>query len=214
MKDTEFKDTELIDTELKDSAPKETDFMDLSQERALNEQIASLAKEEQPPNNLWPDIKVSIVKPATKYYTTRWIPWAIAASFVISLASVTYSWNHFQQAELLYAKIKKTQNNTRLTIQSSDYENSIQYQVHLLEQEFKIAKAGLLSQISMNRAHIDERLFSEIENQLTDIEQAVVLLKSAIKAQPDNSNLPRLLTSTYQQELAVLTQLAKLDTSI
>ncbi len=193
---------------------KETDFIDLSQERALNERLTSLAKEETMPNDLWPNIKASITTTETKYYTARWNPWAIAASLVISLVSVTYSWNQLQQAESLHAKLESAQNDNELTMQASDYEGSIQYQVNLLEQEFRVAKAGLLSQISMNRAHIDERLFSEIENQLTDIEQAVVLLKSAIKAQPDNSNLPRLLTTTYQQELAVLTQLAKLDTSI
>jgi len=199
---------------------KETDLIDLSEERALNEQIASLAKEEAMQNDLWPNINTSITKfetkdrLETKYYTARWIPWAIAASLVISLASVTYSWNNLQQAESLFAKLENLQNVDQNKLQGLAYQSSIQFQVDLLEQEFKIAKAGLFSQISMNRAHIDEKLFSEIENQLTDIEQAVVLLKSAIKQQPGNISLPRLLTTTYQQELTVLTQLAKLDTSI
>lgn len=193
---------------------KETELIDLSEERALNEQIASLAKEEAMQNNLWPNIRASITKLETKYYTARWIPWAIAASLVVSLASVTYSWNNLQHAESLYAKMENLQNVDQNRPQGLAYQSSIQFQVDLLEQEFKVAKAGLFSQISMNRAHINEKLFSEIENQLADIEQAVGLLKSAIKQQPDNTNLPRLLTTTYQQELAVLTQLAKLDTSI
>ena len=199
---------------MKDTDSKESDFIDLSQERALNEQINSLAQEQDMANDLWPDIKANIARPETKYYTARWIPWAIAASLVISLTSLTYSWNNLQQAKSLYARMENVQNVEPPRIQDSDYENSIQYQVNLLEQEFKIAKAGLLSQISMNRAHIDEKLFSDIEIQLTDIEQAVLLLKSAIKQQPENTNLPRLLTTTYQQELEVLTQLAKLDTNI
>lgn len=205
---------------MKDTDLKETELIDLSQERALNVQIASLAKEESMKNDLWPGIKTGIAKfetknrLETKYYTARWIPWAIAASLVVSLASVTYSWNNLQHAESLYAKMENQQNANENNSQDLVYQSSIQFQMDLLEQEFSIAKAGLFSQISMNRAHIDEKLFSEIENQLADIEKAVVLLKSAIKQQPDNTNLPRLLTTTYQQELAVLTQLAKLDTSI
>ncbi len=199
---------------MKDTDSKESDLIDLSQERALNEQINSLAREQDMANDRWPEIKANITRAETKYYTARWIPWAIAASLVISLTSVTYSWNNLQQAKSLYARMENLQNVEQPGIQDSDYENSIEYQVNLLEQEFKIAKAGLLSQISMNRAHIDEKLFLDIENQLTDIEQAVLLLKSAIKQQPENTNLPRLLTTTYQQELAVLTQLAKLDTNI
>ncbi len=205
---------------MKETDLKETDLIDLSQERALKEQIASLVEEEAMQNNLWPDIKAGIAKFETKnrfetkYYTARWIPWAIAASLVVSLASVTYSWNNLQHAESLYAKMGNQQKPNEIKAQGLAYENSIQFQVNLLEQEFRVAKVGLLSQISMNRANIDEKLFSEIENQLADIEQAVVLLKSAIKQQPDNINLPRLLTTTYQQELAVLTQLAKLDSSI
>ncbi len=204
----------------------ETELIDLSEERALNEPIASLLKEEATPNNLWPDIKTRIMELETKcrlekthrleakYYTARWIPWAIAASLVVSLFSVIYSWDHLQHAESLYAEIENLKKSNENKTQERVYENSIQFQVDLLEQEFRVAKVGLLAQISMNRVHIDEKLFLEIKNQLVDIEQAVVLLKSAIKQQPDNSNLPRLLTSTYQQELAVLTQLAKLDTSI
>ena len=205
---------------MKETDLKETDLIDLSRERALNERIASLAKEEAMQNNLWPDIKMSIAKLETKsrletkYYTARWIPWAIAASLVVSLASVTYSWNNLQHAESLYARMENQQQPNENKTQDGSYENSIQFQVDLLEQEFRVAKVGLLSQISMNRANIDEKLFLDIENQLADIEQAVVLLKSAIKQQPGNTNLPRLLTTTYQQELAVLTQLAKLDTSI
>lgn len=209
---------------MKDSDSKETEFVELSQERLLNEQIKQLPQAQATPIDLWPEIKSAIVRPETKYYTARWIPWAIAASLVVSLVSVTYSWNSLQQAKSLYAKIENAPNELNVetnnsslqkaALQNVSYENSLQYQVNQLEQEFKIAKAGLLSQISMNRAHIDKKLFLEIENQLVDIEQAVVLLKSAIKEQPDNTNLPKLLTTTYQQELAVLTQLAKLDTSI
>ncbi len=197
---------------------KDSDLTDLGQERALNEQIAALSNEEVMHNDVWPSVKRVISRPETKFYTARWIPWAIAASLVVSLGSLSVSWNNLQQAKSLYAQAEQSnleqQDVDELAHLRSMYEQSLDYQVSLMEQEFKVAKVGLVSRISMNRAHIDEKLFEEIEKQLTEIEKATQLLKLAIRSQPANSNLPRLLRATYQQELAVLTQLAKLDTSI
>jgi len=197
---------------------KEDEPIDLNQERLLNQKIACLATEEATPRDLWSSIEseISITndkaqdKSATpNHKKNAWASWAIAASLVISLGSLGLSWNNLRQAESLYAQIELDKSD-----QKQDYRKTVHYQVDLMEQEFKLAKVGLMSQISMNRNHIDKSLLLEIEKDLSVINKATSLLKTAIDKQPDNTEYPKLLRATYQQELAVLTQLAKLDTSI
>ena len=202
---------------------KESDFIDLNQERRLNLQIASLEKEQAMQNNLWPNIEASIVRPEIKYYTAKWIPWAIAASLIISIGSVTFSWNHLRQAEALYAQIDENKSNQialndRIADKEKNnqlqYRKSVSYQVEQMEQEYKLAKVELMKIIAMNPSQIEERLLKDIEKTLIDIEHAALTLKAAINQQPDNNNLPLLLKATFQKEISVLTQLAKLDSSI
>jgi len=190
------------------------DPIDLNQERILNQQIVSLVTEEEPSRNLWSGIEsrikgVNSQSGRNNHNTNSWIWWGIAASLVISVGSLGFSWNHLRQAEILYAQMEIQQMSKK-----DDYKKTLNYQVDLMEQEFKLAKVGLISQISMNQTHIDKLLFSEIQRDLMGINQAAKQLKMAIEKQPDNAEFPKLLRATYQQELSVLTRLAKLDASI
>jgi len=197
---------------------KEDEPIDLNQERKLNhlldQQIAGLATEESTSRDLWMGVESKITdveskSSSTEHKKNRWASWAIAASLVISLGSLGMSWNNLRQAESIYAQIE-----IQKSTQQQSYRSSVQYQVELMEQEFKLAKVGLMSQISMNRDNIDKPLLAEIERDLSVINKAAELLKSAIEKQPENTEYPKLLRATYQQELTVLTQLAKLDNSI
>jgi len=197
---------------------KKDEPINLNQERKLNQlldqQIAGLATEEATSRDLWMDIesKITAAKPkasSKEHKNNRWASWAIAASLVISLGSLGLSWNNLRQAESIYAQIE-----IQKSTQQQNYRNSVHYQIEMMEQEFKLAKVGLMSQISMNRNNIDKPLLSEIERDLSVINKAAELLKSAIEKQPENTEYPKLLRATYQQELVVLTQLAKLDNSI
>jgi hypothetical protein len=227
--------------------------IDIKKERMLGEQIRALEVEAEPTRDLWPEIKNEIVKQQqdsshrnkdnsskrklsdTKIYTAGWIPWAIAASLVVSLSSLSVSWRQLEKAEVLLAQIDQQENLQLNPNEAREYagenlesavmknasltnENQqvafLQSQVGLMEQEFKLARAGLMSRISMNRSKIDKALLKDIQERLTEVEKAVLVLKKGIVEQPDNLVLAELLKRTYQQELTVLTQLAKLDNTI
>jgi len=209
------------------------ELVDLTKERELNLKIQQLESEEVMPNDLWPSIKQIISSPhikseqpesnqqeqlETKYYTATWIPWAIAASLVISIGSMTFSWNNLQKAENIYAQITQEQSNNLISEKDIGDLNSGQsgliWQVDLMEQEYKLARVGLMSRISMNTRHIDKIILKDIQKNLQEIETANQLLKKAIFEKPEDYSLVSLLQTTYQQELNVLTQLAKLDNSI
>ncbi|MCF6194185.1 MAG: hypothetical protein L3J46_07625 [Kangiellaceae bacterium] len=184
---------------------KNEETLNLNKERELQGRIANLAREDEPRVDLWPGIKTKIEQPMVTYRMPKWIPWAIAASLIVSIGSVRFSWQNLQQAKEIYSQIK-----TETIVEDS----SRMTQVALIEDSYQTAKASLMDIIVRSNSSIDSRLMSEIEDKLIDIELAAALLKVAIKKQPTDSQLPLLLKATYQQELEILTQIEKLDKSL
>ncbi len=232
--------------------------IDLEKERKLNQAIAQLKTAEATPSDLWPGIAERIASnpsagksakknAETKLFASRWHNWAIAASLVLCVGSLTYSWHQVDKANAVYAQASEIQakleaelqqngqaqtqsgevsiesqglSNPRIasvsfqTNDSSEVDASYyRRQVDQMEKEFKAAKASLMARISMNRANIDEALLRQIETELMEIERASLVLKKAMGQQFD-ANFTNLLRVTYQQELTVLSQLAKLDNTI
>lgn len=176
---------------------------DFNVERNLKQAFARLAESEAPSRDLWPEIENKLKLHVTKAYTPKWIPWAFAATLLISFSCVFLSWNNLQNANELIAK-------NQLVIESG-VNNDIQSQIKLMTQEYSLAKSTLLIQIGNNGARSDSDLMSEVKSNLIIIEQATDELKAAILKQPNNPSLPSLLKTTYQQELVVLSQLAKIN---
>lgn len=245
--------------------------IDLEQERRLNQAIKQLASEEQTAHDLWPSIKSKIqadVKTSssesasssagadsvkvvpqknveTKLFARSWNSWAIAASLVICVGSVSYSWMQLEKADAIYAEVNQIQqklnsnleaasqtaSGSTVSLKPASKENSdllpasiidsrevnADYyvrQVDAMEKEFKAAKASLMARIAMNRANISEALLTQVETELMEIERATLVLKKAMGRQQVDANFTNLLRLTYQQELTILTQLAKFDTTI
>jgi len=184
---------------------KNEETLDLNKERDLQKHIADLATDEEPGVNLWTGIKAKIEQPKVVSRVPKWIPWAVAASLIISIGSVSFSWQNLQQAKDIYSQLEAETN----------YEESRELtQVALIEDSYSIAKASLMKTIFRLNSGIDSQLMSQIEDQLVDIQLAATLLKVAIKKQPTDSQLPLLLKATYQQELEILTQIVKLDAKL
>jgi|GEM_PF-2400171 len=178
-------------------------IVDMKREKSFNKALNDLPQEEVLSRDLWPDISRQLGARETKAYTPRWIPWAIAATLVVSFSSVFFSLHNLQNAQQLMAQgFEGDQNNQQFDIQS---------QINAMEQDYGLAKSALLAQIGMNSAQASSDLMMDVKSNLIIIEQATTELKAAIYQQPDNPSLPKLLKATYQQELVVLSQLAKLD---
>lgn len=245
--------------------------IDLEKERRLNLAIEQLASEEATTHDLWPRIESQIKAESqssnsshaipsdssdvfktnsqknveTKLLSRSWNSWAIAASLVVCVGSVSYSWMQLEKADALYAEVNQIKQQIGANLDSTTHAvtrknvsfepnaneesnllstnavdsrevNADYYvrQVDAMEKEFKAARASLMARIAMNGAHIDEALLTQIETELMEIERATLVLKKAMGRQQVDANFTNLLRLTYQQELTVLTQLAKLDTTI
>ncbi|WP_444997878.1 hypothetical protein [Aliikangiella sp. IMCC44359] len=185
---------------------KEDSVTPLDKEKQLAAALAALPKEASPSRDLWPEIEAELtapVTPVTKAYKSRWIPIAMAASLLISFAALWMSWSYFEDAKQLYA--------TNHQLKADSKERNIQAQIKSMEHEYSLAKSALLAQIGMNSAHTERNLLADVKSNLIIIEQATQALKSAIMQQPEDPALIKLLNATYQQELVVLTKLAKLN---
>jgi hypothetical protein len=176
----------------------------LEYHKRLAKDLNKLANKAEPSFDLWPDIERNLDKRETKTYTPNWMSMAIAATLVVSFCAAMFSWTNLQQAK-------------GLSLQSSQFvvntnnRDDIQGQIDKMEQAYGLAKSALLAQINSNAANNQPDILSEIETNLIIIEQATTEIKQAMGKQPNNPSLPKLLKATYQQELVVLTQLAKLD---
>ena len=178
--------------------------VDMNKEKELLRAISSLPDAETPSRDLWTGIAEQLTERETKTYTPRWIPWAIAATLLLSFSSVLVSWTNLQTANQVFAE------NNNL----NQKDMAVHAQLKSMEQEFGLAKSALLSKIAMNSSQTDADLISDVKSNLIIIEQATSQLKAAIIKQPEDQSLPRLLQATYQQELVVLTQLAKINTGV
>lgn len=181
--------------------------VDLNKEKDLIKALKALPETANPSRDLWPGIASQLSERETKTYTPRWIPWAIAATLVVSFSSIFVSWNNLQSAQEFIADNRFSQQGDNELALKGD----IQAQIESMEQEFRLAKSALLAQIGMNSSQTNMDLMQDVKSNLIIIEQATSQLKAAIIKQPENPGLPALLQATYQQELAVLRQLAKLD---
>ncbi|TQV81462.1 hypothetical protein [Aliikangiella coralliicola] len=178
--------------------------VDLKKERELAAAIKQLPQQTESSRDLWPEIAARLPKQDTKVYTPRWIPWSIAATLAISFSSAFYSWKNLQTAQRVYADSQRVLSAKQV----------IPLQIKAMELEYGLAKSALITQIGLNSSHTNSDLLSEVKSHLLIIEQATKELKAAIVKQPDNPGLPKLLKATYQQELTVLSQLAKLNQDV
>lgn len=183
---------------------------DLDVHRSLKNAIAELNDEKEPSKDLWPGIKSSLTTKERVSRNSSWFTWGTAATFIVSLGILGVSWNNVKQAEqmMLHAESVSTQ-----------YEEKLLVQLENMEREYGLAKSTYLAQIqynspSLKRVSSSSGGESGITEQLAVFEKATRDLKAAIKAQPSDPNLPNLLRATYQQELAVLSQLARLNQNV
>ena len=178
--------------------------VDLNKERELAAAINKLPQKLEASRDLWPDIEARLSKRETKVYTPHWIPWSIAATLAICFGSAFFSWKNLQTAQQVYAESQK----------ALSAKQTIQFQIEAMGLEYGLAKSTLITQIGLNSAQSNTNLLSEVKGNLLIIEKATKELREAIIRQPDNPSLPKLLKATYQQELVVLSQLAKLNQDI
>ncbi len=181
---------------------------DIEAHRALKNAYSQLETEREPSKDLWPEIKQQLSERSQKKtnITNRWMAWGMAATLLMSVGVLSVSFNQFKQAEFMLAKVESL---------NEAFEDKLIRQVDFMEREYQLAKNSYLNQIRYQSSSFSSIESSQkIAKQLEAFKKATLALKSAIKAEPNNPNYPRLLKATYHQELEVLSQLAKLNQNV
>lgn len=156
----------------------------------LLRQLKSLPNEVQPEHDLWPTIEDRLqVHPSR---VNRWLTGAVAASILVSVGLTVFLVKSQQQISQLQ-------------------EQSVVAQSHNLqqvEQQYQLAKAGLLTELSKIEAFSSEPSREALEKQLDLIDAAIKQIKQAMQQEPNNPFLAQMLVNTYQQQLTMLEKLS------
>lgn len=165
----------------------------------LEQQLNSLDWEIQPKHDLWPTIKAEIEEPAPRVVFLNnspkpWGNYAIAASLLIAIFSVTFSFMSYQQMK----------NGQQQQLAVTHFQ---QAQLQLIEEQHKLVRSQFIALLEAKPEHLDANYVREAKLLMQNIDQASDELKLAIKANPDNPNYASMLVNTYHQEAKLLKKL-------
>jgi hypothetical protein len=149
-------------------------------EQYLKQKLDALPTERQPENDLWPGIDLALhaEKPHSAFSKPqRWLASAAALIVAVGLGWVLQPLWH-------------TQNDVALNGEAL---------VQALSQQHEQNKTTLLVSLKDTPA-----LTNNWEEQLTELEEAAEAIKTALKEDPDNTALLRMLQSVYQQQFLLI----------
>ena len=161
----------------------------------LAEQISELDWDIQPSKDLWPDIS-STIRFADKHRRKKslWVPMAVAASMVLAIGALMFSWMSFQMAS-----DNRHQQALMVTYQ--------QAQLDLIEQQHKMVRVQFVQLLKDKRNLLNPDFVSEAQTLMLNIDQASLEIKKAMSVQPNSPNYTSMLVGTYQQEIKLLNQI-------
>lgn len=142
----------------------------------LRPHLHRLPAELIPERDLWPGIARRLDPPRH-----RWIPVAVAASILISVASALCSWNLYETRR----------QETTLAMR----------ELERIESPYMAARAVYTRQWPELRSQLDPETVKIFERNLRIIHNANAELMNALRKQPGNPALQRLLQQTLSQEL-------------
>lgn len=143
----------------------------------LNRQLETLPDDLQPQKDLWQGIELAIThQQPSEPMRSKW-PLTVAAGFLVPAVLV---W-------LFMSSNPEPVNSTNPTV------------VAQMSKQYEAQKASLLVAYSDQSALADNW-----QEQLTELESAATAIKSALKNDPNNMALLRMLQSVYQQQIDLI----------
>lgn len=151
----------------------------------------------EPERDLWPDIEKAISEDtATIRPMPRWMPFALAASVLLTVISLGFS---------THVYMNQVQTNP-LVVASNDYINSI-------EQPYMLARASYLEEMVVQDEQLSPEIRLVLKENLQIIDDAIAEIHMALEQDPDNVLLIDKLVKTREQEMTFFRQLTKRRTS-
>ena len=146
---------------------------------------ADLEAVHSPDRDLWPEIEANLTaKPKAKF---NWMPYALAASVILAMVSVTFN------GYLL------TQTKTVITASNTNVSD--------IERPYILARTALLQEIATNENQLSDEMREVLDVNLKIIDKALNEIRTELEINPNDADLINALLETREKELELFRQL-------
>ncbi len=146
----------------------------------------------EPEKDLWPMIEHGIQSSQVKQPAFQWMPYALAASLLVSILSISLSG---------YLYVNQQELTAQINIEPATVSN-----LELIEKPYIIAKTTYLTEIATDHRQLTPELKEVLRNNLEIIETAASEIHAALKANPNDAFLMDTLIQTREKEIELLRQ--------
>ena len=163
-------------------------------DQRLAKQLADLDWEIEPEKDLWPGVSAQIQhypRPKNTQAKSNWASIAIAASITLALASLLFT----SFTAINTQKIVASQESMMLYQQA---------QLELIEEQHQMVRVQFIQLLQQDKNNLNPEFIDEIQQVMSDVDDAAIQIKEAIKTQPNNPDYAAMLVMTYQHELKLL----------
>ena len=168
--------------------------MSQSTEHEKISQLASQLKAiHEPERDLWPVIEDQIGDNYQQHRTSQWMPFALAASLLISVISMGFS-------GYLYLNEPSVDNLVA--------NESLASPVDMIEKSYMVAKATYLTELATDKRQLTPEMRKVLRKNLEIIDKAASEIHTALETSPNDMFLMETLVQTRDKEIELLRQVA------
>ena len=171
--------------------------------RELLASAASLPKSMAPARDLWPAIAERLHRRTAA--PSYWL--AVLAAAAALLVALTLT---LKPSPTPTATTSPTTGGS--VVPTSSIAGGLSPALEEAEREYERATAQLLAAIAQRRDALPPATVAALDENLRSIDQALVEVRAAVRADPTNPRLNHLLTSTHQRKVETLRRVVKLTT--
>jgi predicted anti-sigma-YlaC factor YlaD len=165
--------------------------------RRLLAQASALPREQTPARDLWPEIAERL---PSRGLGRRWIGLAAAAAIVVSAATFL----------MTRARPVSEPGPTPILVTAAGESPALA----AAEEDFARASAALLAALNEQKASLPPETIAGVEKNIVEIDRALVEVREALRRDPNNSSVTRMLASTHRKKVEILQRVLKLTTTI
>ena len=165
-------------------------------DHSITRQARQLDREIEPNSDLWPTIADKIRElPQQEFNNSKkqtWMPMAMAASLLLAVASLGFAgYTNYTVQQNSIATLEKQQST-----------------VDLIEEPYKLARAGYMTSLATDEMQMSEEVRSVLKKNLKIIDDASIEIRAALIKNPNDPFLTDALLLTRQKELQLLNQVS------
>jgi anti-sigma factor RsiW len=171
---------------------------------------ASLPGSVTPPRDLWPGIARRVERERS-WSWAGWSPVALAAAATVVVGLVAVLWSGSGLSRVRTVEIPAPSPEMRLVAGTAVVSDPV---LAAAERDYEAATNALLEALQQRRARLQPEAFAAVQANLEVIDRALAEVRQALARDPTNPELGRMLVSTHQKKVDVLSRVVKLSTAL